>query len=527
MKRREVLKSLGVGVTAGLVLPAWLSSCSEDETGPEVKYDGVVGIVGGGAAGLAVADYLIAKGVKVKIFEASDRVGGRIESIRVSDPIFNFLAADFHVELGADRIFGTDSEFGKILKLLKVPTTQFREAPTNAADYYIINNDYFSQTEAEMRSDFMALKAFKETGLASYSGGGSVQSAAGASADMQGILNSWLGNAYGSSADRIGANALGEALALVSHDKKEFMLAANPISDVLTSKYNKALTSVKLKSAVKAVNYTDETSISLTILNTDETGGGGETTEVVTKLVVTSPVTVLKDSSLISFSPSLPAPKINALNRINMDASMRIIIEFTRNNFFQKPDGANKPPDPEPGPMPAFIYGGVECPSYFFCGAGRSDKNLTISLTINGPKAEAFSATLGELDPITKVYDPAKVNLILDEILAEMDVVFDGKASLNIRKYIPEGDETVGATIYAIKDWTKVKYIGGGQSYPTLSGTNEDRIELAAPIDNKIFFAGEATDSTGEFGTISGAIKSGERAAAEVIAAILEENGAS
>jgi hypothetical protein len=84
------------------------------------------------------------------------------------------------------------------------------------ADYYIINDEYFSEAEAEMRSDFLALKAFKDTGLVSYTGGGSVQTAAGASADMQGILNSWLGNAYGSSADRIGANAMGEALTLIS-----------------------------------------------------------------------------------------------------------------------------------------------------------------------------------------------------------------------------------------------------------------------------------------------------------------------
>lgn len=512
MKRREALKNLGVGVTAGLVLPTWLNSCSKDEEGPEVKYDGIVGIVGAGAAGLAVADYLISKGIKVKIFEASGRVGGRIESIRQSNPIFNELAADFHVELGADRIFGTDSEFGSLIKLLKVPTTKFREAPTNATDYYIINDEYFSQAEAEMRSDFLALKAFKESGLAAYSGGGSVQTAAGASADMQGILNSWLGNAYGSSADRIGANALGEAIALVSHDKKEFMLAANPISDVLTSKYDKALSRVNLNRAVKAVDYTGDSTINLTILNTED---NSETTEIVTKLVVTSPITVLKDSSLISFSPSLPSPKINALNRMGMDASMRIIIEFTQNKFFQKPNGANLPPAPAPGPMPAFIYGGVECPSYFFCGAGRSKKNLTVSLTINGPKAEELRALPDD-------------GAIIARILDEMDVVFDGKASLNIRKYfpdeIPPEVDPLNPIIYVVKDWTSVAYIGGGQSYPLVDGTNDDRVELATPIDQKIFFAGEATDVTGEFGTISGALKSGERAAAEVVAAIQEEN---
>lgn len=485
-----------MGVTAGLVLPAWLTACSSDEPGPEVKYDGVVGIVGAGAAGLAVADYLISKGIKVKIFEASGRVGGRIKAIKPSDPIYNELAADFHVELGADRIFGTNSELGNIIKLLKVPTTKFRAEPINAPDYYIINDEYTLQSDAEARADFQALKAFKETGLAAYTGGGSVLDAAAASSDMQGILNSWLGNAYGSSAGSIGANALGEALALIAHDKEEFMLVTNPIGDVLTSKYAKTLKHVTLNSAIKAVNYAAAGIVTLTVLNTES---NAESTVEVTKLVVTSPVNVLKNSSLMSFSPALPASKTSALSRIGMDASIRVILEFTRNNFFKIPDGT--------GPAPAFIYGGVECPAYFFPGVGRSDKNLTVSITINGPKAEALRAL---------ATDDERIEHILDE----MDVVFDGKASLNVRRRFPEEGGTI---ISVIKDWTAEPYILGGQSYPLVGGTNEDRVALAEPIADKIFFAGEATDVTGEFGTISGALKSGERAAEEVVAAILAE----
>lgn len=485
-----------MGVTAGLVLPAWLTACSSDEPGPEVKYDGVVGIVGAGAAGLAVADYLISKGIKVKIFEASGRVGGRIKAIKPSDPIYNELAADFHVELGADRIFGTNSELGNIIKLLKVPTTKFRAEPINAPDYYIINDEYTLQSDAEARGDFQALKAFKETGLAAYTGGGSVLDAAAASSDMQGILNSWLGNAYGSSAGSIGANALGEALALIAHDKEEFMLVTNPIGDVLTSKYAKTLKHVTLNSAVKAVNYAAEGVVTLTVLNTES---NAESTVEVTKLVVTSPVNVLKNSSLISFSPALPASKTSALSRIGMDASIRVILEFTRNNFFKIPDGT--------GPAPAFIYGGVECPAYFFPGVGRSDKNLTVSITINGLKAEALRALATDDERI-------------EHILAEMDVVFDGKASLNVRRNFPDEG---GNIISVIKDWTAEPYILGGQSYPLVGGTNEDRVALAEPVADKIFFAGEATDVTGEFGTISGALKSGERAAEEVVAAILAE----
>jgi len=40
---------------------------------------------------------------------------------------------------------------------------------------------------------------------------------------------------------------------------------------------------------------------------------------------------------------------------------------------------------------------------------------------------------------------------------------------------------------------------------------------LAAPLAGTLFFAGEATDSRGEQGTVHGAIASGKRAAAEVL----------
>jgi monoamine oxidase len=40
---------------------------------------------------------------------------------------------------------------------------------------------------------------------------------------------------------------------------------------------------------------------------------------------------------------------------------------------------------------------------------------------------------------------------------------------------------------------------------------------LASPIDNTLFFAGEATDTTGHNGTVHGAIASGRRAAKEIL----------
>src|SRR5687768_287331 len=109
-------------MAAGLalpVLPAYLGSCKPDDPGPEIKYDGIVGIIGAGAAGLYAADILRTKGIKVRIFEASDRIGGRIRSIRLFDE--SPVKTDFPVELGAERIIRTDSIWAKIIDQLSIP----------------------------------------------------------------------------------------------------------------------------------------------------------------------------------------------------------------------------------------------------------------------------------------------------------------------------------------------------------------------------------------------------------------------
>jgi len=50
-----------------------------------------------------------------------------------------------------------------------------------------------------------------------------------------------------------------------------------------------------------------------------------------------------------------------------------------------------------------------------------------------------------------------------------------------------------------------------------VGGTGSSR-RLARPVDGTLFFAGEATDESGEAGTVAGALASGERAADQVLA---------
>ena len=66
--------------------------------------------------------------------------------------------------------------------------------------------------------------------------------------------------------------------------------------------------------------------------------------------------------------------------------------------------------------------------------------------------------------------------------------------------------------------WSRDRWSRGAYSFfPPESGP-ADRHALAAPLYGRLFFAGEATDTTGASATVAGAIRSGERAAAEVLA---------
>lgn len=66
-------------------------------------------------------------------------------------------------------------------------------------------------------------------------------------------------------------------------------------------------------------------------------------------------------------------------------------------------------------------------------------------------------------------------------------------------------------------DWQQDPFARGAYSYVTVGGS-EARTALAHPIEDTLFFAGEATDAAGEAGTVTGALQSGLRAAREVLA---------
>jgi monoamine oxidase len=68
---------------------------------------------------------------------------------------------------------------------------------------------------------------------------------------------------------------------------------------------------------------------------------------------------------------------------------------------------------------------------------------------------------------------------------------------------------------FLLHDWQADPYARGGYSYVKVGGTGA-REELAAPLEDTLYFAGEATDVE-QSGTVGGALASGMRAAKEIL----------
>lgn len=70
-----------------------------------------------------------------------------------------------------------------------------------------------------------------------------------------------------------------------------------------------------------------------------------------------------------------------------------------------------------------------------------------------------------------------------------------------------------------IYDWGSDPFSRGAYSYVTVGGMTV-RSKLAKPIDDTLFFAGEALDTSGQASTVAGALTSGQRAAEQILSSL-------
>lgn len=89
-----------------------------------------------------------------------------------------------------------------------------------------------------------------------------------------------------------------------------------------------------------------------------------------------------------------------------------------------------------------------------------------------------------------------------------------------LRAIVPPSAHVGQVAGFACSRWPVHPFVRGGYSYLPPGGRVDHRRDLAAPVDGLLFFAGEATHTRGEPATVHGAIETGYRAAAEVIASL-------
>ncbi|GDX83509.1 amine oxidase [Deltaproteobacteria bacterium] len=410
-------------------------------------------VIGAGAAGLYAGWTLQDEGATVTILEASAVHGGRL---RVLEGF-----ADFPIELGAEEVHG---ERSILHTLLVADGARFVDA--DDADVYFVDGERRGEGVLE-EDDFADAEAFVDA-LGDWEGDDVTIAARiadeGLAARTDFLTDAWIGNEYGAQNDLIGARSLAQGDAAWTAGDTNFALDGTTLLGHLESALAAVLPAVKTGQAVTRVDH-DADGVTVTCAD--------GTTYAADAVIVAVPITVLRDGD-ITFSPALPDDKLTAIGKVPMGAGMKVVLSFAR-RFWDADTGS--------------IYGAAHVPEFWATGLGRSAENLVLTAFVMGDKAEALSA-LGD-DAIATV-------------LADLDAIYGAG--------VASGAYVDGV----IQDWLKEPTIRGAYSYPG-PGSHAARAIVAEAVGETVYFAGEATHTEGHFGTVHGALETGERAAEAVL----------
>jgi monoamine oxidase len=208
--------------------------------------------------------------------------------------------------------------------------------------------------------------------------------------------------------------------------------------------------------------------------------------------VLTLPVGVLRhsgDDTAVEFDPHLPSAKKEALRGIEMGHVVKVALSF-RTPFWERVQKRRY------RDAAFFRCEGQQFPTYWTQVPVRS--KLVVAWA-GGPKAIALSG-VAEAD-------------LIERALKGFGALFNALELVRT--------EFAGGLTH---DWGRDPFARGAYSYVAV-GSGDARAALAAPVDDTLFFAGEATSTDGQGGTVNGALETGERAAGEAATSLGAEAG--
>lgn len=445
MNRKQFLRNSFVLAPLLTGIGSLVSSCKKEENSCNQSFAGKVIVVGAGAAGLYAAKLLADKGIDVTVLEASPNIGGRIR------PLENF--ADFTIELGAEEVHGNKSKW---YNLVKASGANFIDR--SEEDYYFYDGSLKAISDLVKNSDIVKLLEFVN-GLEGYTGSDvpmqQVIDGLGNTTKTNALYNALLGNEHGTSNNRYGAFSAAEEERKWDAGSGNYTLSNKHYLAILQSVCSNVLNKVQTNKQVTAIDFSGN----IVSVKTADNG-----VFIADKIIVTVPLTMLK-ANAIKFTPELSTAKKNAIATIGMDAGMKVILKFS-NPFWDANTGS--------------IYGIGYVPEFWVASAGRSNAQHVLTAFVMGEKAEYLSSQ-----------GTNAINIIVDEL---KQLYGNNLPQQNlIDSYI--------------MDWSKEPFIKGAYSYASV-GSASQRNVLAEAINNKVYFAGEATNTKGSVGTVHGAIES-------------------
>lgn len=194
------------------------------------------------------------------------------------------------------------------------------------------------------------------------------------------------------------------------------------------------------------------------------------------RAVVTVPLGVLKQK-VITFAPELPLTKQQAIERLGMGVLDKVYLRFSSAFWTDKVDS--------------------DLLNYISDEKGAWGETVNLKRTFGVPALLFFNA--GQFARKVESYGDEK---IVGEAMKVLRNIF--------------GSKTPNPTHSKIFRWAADPFSFGSYSFLAKGSTPKDQDSLFAPVDDRLFFAGEAT-SKDHPATVHGALLSGRRVAAKMV----------